>query len=142
MSQHWPLLSPYFSPPEHTYGQLSGIGCFSGKAEVPQKKQLQILTFWGSLQKSWHITPHPQYPSRPISNARFSLKHSSSLNVIIPCPEPTAFGQNLSHPICTEDTPVLPHSIYKMISVFGAETLAQFFPFPFSPSLSNPTPWG
>lgn len=71
----------------------------------------------------------------------FSVKHPSSLNAIIPCPQPTALAQNLYHSICTEDPPVLPHSINKIISIFRTETLAQFFPSPLPLSLPNPTPW-
>lgn len=142
-----PALAPPFPPtplPQNTpmaNYQARDWGCFSGKAEVPQKKQLQILTFWGSLQKSLLITPHPQYPSGPISNAPFSLKHPSSLKVIIPRPEPTALAQNLSHPICTEDTPVLPPFYLQDVSILKAEILAQFFPSPFPPSPPNPIPW-
>lgn len=111
----FPLLSSCQNTP------ISRPCCFSGKTEAPQKKGLQILTFWTALPKTLAHHSHPQYPPGPISNASFSLKLFSTLDGICPCPEPTVAAQKLSSPICTVVTPVLPHSIYKMISVFRVQ---------------------
>lgn len=82
-----------------------------------------MLTFWTALPKTLTHHSHPQYPPGPISNASFSLKLFSTLAMICPCPEPTLAARKLSSPICTVVTPVLPHSIYKMISMFRARTV-------------------
>lgn len=123
MSQLWLPLSPY-SPPAKTH-LLAGkrLKLLLWKNRSSPEKRLQILTFWIALPKTLAPLSHPQYPPGPISNASFSLKLFSILDVIFPDPEPTVAARKLSSPIYTVVTPVLPHSIYKMISVFRARTV-------------------
>ena len=61
----------------------------------------------------------------------FPLKHPSSLNMIIPCPEPTALAQNVSYPILLKI--LLPHSIYKMIAPSGQKLWLSLLPLPTLP---------
>ena len=130
-SEWWATAGPSFLPPTSPRTHLKPIyhtkdcDCFSGKTEAPRRKKcLQMLTFGGSLQKSWPITPPPQYPSGPTSHAPFSLKLSwiwmwSSL-VLSPWHLPRT-----SHRLSvTVATPVLPHSTYKMISFSRARTVS------------------
>lgn len=127
MSHCWPLLPPTPFPQNTSKANYHAkdCDCFSGKTEAPRRKQcLQILTFGGSLQKIWPITPPPQYPSGPTSHAPFSLKLSwirmwPSL-VLSPWHLPRT-----SHRLSvTVATPVLSHSTYKMISFSRARTVS------------------